>query len=762
MKVIIFGLFGLLHGADPAWAEPVAIDVPAGTLRQALDRLTRQARISVAVAGQMPALTTPLVRGRMEAGDALARLLAGSLWEARQVRANTWKIVRRRKITQASPPPGKEAKALDIVVTALKREQMLLASPASISSVEGARFGSASMAGGSSDLAEEVVSVFSTNLGPGRERLFLRGVADSPFNGPTQSTVGLFLDDSRINFALPDPDLRLVDVERVEVLRGPQGTLYGTGALGGIVRIVTNRPEMGAWGGGVAIEGSSVSHGATGGAAEAYANVPLSSDTLALRAVGYSDSTGGWIDDDLRGLSNINRATRKGGRANVRWLPAAAWTIDVSLAAQDVVVRDTQYATSGLSRANALAEPQRNRFFLARIEARGPIGAIDFLSSTAVEKNQLDSSFDASAVASQHLLSAPLAFTEKRQIFLISQEFRLSDPRDRHRWVFGVSIVDAVNVLQDWFVPQNGPRLTAQTQANLTVEAAAFGEATQPITDNLGITIGLRAFTSQISDDPRDPKGPGTKSEGFTPSTTLAWRPSSKALLWVRYASAVRPGGRQRTGAGDVVGFKSDRLNSLELGNRLTMFDGHMVISIVGFGLKWHDLQSDRIGLDGLVTTVNVDDATNYGVEMEGRSEWHDFAIEASFTRQHGRLSSRDPISGTRPRLPVLPDFSGRARLSWDRSFGDWSASLYITANYWGAAQLGFDPAFPQRVPARLPVGMGASVAHEGWRASLSISNLLDSQKDSFAFGNPFSFRTTREYTPGRPRTLGLRLERNF
>lgn len=766
--MIIFGLFGFLTGADAACAAPVTVDLHAGTLREALDRLTLQARISIAVPGRMPSLRTPSVRGRMEPTDALNRLLAGSGWEARRVGPNIWKLVRRPKAAvprpsrpeRKTPPPSPPSD--DIVVTALKREQLLLTLPASVSVVDGGRFGSASTARSSSDLAEEVVSVFSTNLGPGRERLFLRGVADSPFNGPTQSTVGLFLDDSRINFALPDPDLRLVDIDRVEVLRGPQGTLYGTGALGGIVRIVTNRPQLDQWGGGVALEGISLNHVDPGGALEAHINAPLAEGTLALRAVGYIDRSGGWIDDGLRGLSNINRATRTGGRANLRWMPSADWTVDVSVVAQDLKVRDTQYATSGMSRANALAEPQRNQFFLARIEARGPIGRLDFLSSTAIESNQLGSRFDASAVAAERGLNAPLAYDEQRRIYMITQEFRLIDPQDPHRWVVGVSIVDAINVLDGRFLPPAGPPVTARLQADLTLEAAAFGEATQSIGRDIDLTIGLRAFTSQISDDPTDIKGPGTRRDGFTPSATLSWRSGLDALWWIRYASAIRPGGRSRTGPDTAITFKSDDLKSLELGSRLTLLDGHLVLSTVAFGLKWRNLQSDRINLDGLVVTTNVDDATNFGVEMDARAQWRDFSLEASVTRQHARLVNPEPITGERPRLPVLPDISGRVRLSWDRTFGVWNTSAYVAANYWGPAQLGFDPAFRQSLPGRLLVNLGASIARDGWRASLGISNLLDSRKDSFAFGNPFSFRVMPQYTPLQPRTLGLRFERSF
>jgi iron complex outermembrane receptor protein len=761
---IVFVSCGVLVSADPAIAAPAAIDLPAGTLRDALDRLTLQARISVAVAGRLPSLRTPAVRGRMEADEALSRLFDGSGWEAQKVGPNIWKLVRAPKASPKAPMPAPQrlAPPPDIVVTALKREQQLLSLPAAVSVVEGQRFSSASSARGSSDLAEEVVSVFSTNLGPGRERLFLRGVADSPFNGPTQSTVGLFLDDSRINFALPDPDLRLVDIERVEVLRGPQGTLYGTGALGGIVRIVTNRPQLGQWGGGVAIEGSSVNHGAAGGALEAFVNAPLVDDSLALRAVAYVDRSGGWIDDSLRGLSNINRSSRTGGRIDLRWVPSTDWRIDISLVAQDLKVRDTQYATSGMSRANPIAEPQRNQFFLARIEARGPIGRLEFLSTTAIENNQLDSRFDASPVATERGLGTPLAYDEQRRIYLITQEFRLTDPRDSHRWVAGVSIVDAINVLEGSFVPPSGSALLARQQGNLTLEAAAFGEATQRIGSGLDLTVGVRAFTSQIADDPRDIKGPGTRKDGFTPSATLSWHPSPDALLWLRYASAIRPSGRSRTTETDAVTFRSDKLNSLELGSRLTLLDGHLVVSTVAFALDWQNLQSDRINLDGLVTTTNVDDATNYGLEMDARAQSGDFALEASFTRQHGRLSRLEPTTGTRPRLPVLPDISGRVRLSWDRRFGAWASGFYVAGNYWGATQLGFDPAFRQSLPHRFLISMGASIARQDWRVSLSISNLLDSKKDSFAFGNPFSFRTTQQYTPLQPRTIGLRFERSF
>src|SRR5207302_3349176 len=93
------------------------------------------------------------------------------------------------------------------------------------------------------DTAGQLAGVLMTNLGPGRDKLLMRGLSDGAFTGRARSTVSTYLDDAPINYNAPDPDLRLTDVERVETMRGPQGALYGSGALAGVYRIVTNKPD---------------------------------------------------------------------------------------------------------------------------------------------------------------------------------------------------------------------------------------------------------------------------------------------------------------------------------------------------------------------------------------------------------------------------------------------------------------------------------------------------------------------------------------
>jgi outer membrane receptor protein involved in Fe transport len=559
---------------------------------------------------------------------------------------------------------------------------------------------------------------------------------------------------------LPDPDLRLVDIDRVEVLRGPQGTLYGAGTLGGVVRIVTNRPSQDGLDGGLSIEGSSVKTGGTGGALEGWVNVPVR-ENLALRAVGYVDRNGGWIDDTMRDKSNVNVALRKGGRLNLRWKPDNAWTLDLSLVAQRLTARDTQYATAGFTRANAIAEPHRNDFLLLRLDATGPLAGLDFLSSTAIERNHVNSRYDASTAAGDQGLTPPVAYDERRSVYLITQEFRLSQSRGRFKWLTGVSIVDAINVNLGTFTSATGATSLGRSQANLSLEAAFFGEGTLTLGRNVDLTAGVRAFVSNIWDDPRSTRGQSIDQYGLSPSISLAWRPAPNAMVWTRYASATRPGGRNLDGTGALVTFASDKLRNIELGSRLSLLDGHLDLDLTAFALRWHNVQSDRVGLSGLVVTTNVGDADNHGVEAAARLGLGAVALELSATRQHGRLDST-LIDDTDLRLPVLPDMSGRARVSWSKDVGGWTLGGYASANYWGETKLGFDPTRPLEIGSRWLTGAGLSVSRDGWRAVLSMANLLNDRSDTFPFGNPFTYRQQVQSTPQQPRTVLLRIDRSF
>ncbi|KAK0340493.1 hypothetical protein LTR94_030282, partial [Friedmanniomyces endolithicus] len=183
-------------------------------------------------------------------------MLAGTECDFRRIDASTFLIVRRA--APARPPaaaaPARTTVAtlppidLDaVVVTATKRDMALSGAPYALSALDGAAFDAAARRN-TAALTTRLAGLTVTNLGPGRNKLFVRGLADSALTGQTQAMVGLYLDDTRLTYDAPDPDLRLVDLERVELLRGPQGTLYGAGSIGGVLKLVSREPELNTFG----------------------------------------------------------------------------------------------------------------------------------------------------------------------------------------------------------------------------------------------------------------------------------------------------------------------------------------------------------------------------------------------------------------------------------------------------------------------------------------------------------------------------------
>ncbi len=187
----------------------------------------------------------------------------------------TFRLETARPESAFTSPGGEVASLEEVVVTGTKRAQDWFTTPSPISVLGKEEFELAAPLTGTRAALQASASMSSTNLGPGRNRQFIRGIADSAFNGPSQSTVSVQVDEARVTFDAPDPDLRQVDVERIEILKGPQGPLYGTGALGGIYHIVTKRPDLEESSASAAVYGSALASSGAGGGASVVVNAPL-------------------------------------------------------------------------------------------------------------------------------------------------------------------------------------------------------------------------------------------------------------------------------------------------------------------------------------------------------------------------------------------------------------------------------------------------------------------------------------------------------
>jgi len=310
-----------------------------------------------------------------------------------------------------------EAGLGDIVVTATRRAESIQKVPISIQAL-GADMLDQRQVNGLSDFAALLPSVSFAGIGPGRSTAYFRGIVPA---GGTYASVGYYLDDIPIT-GTGVPDIHVYDVERIEALSGPQGTLYGAGSLAGTIRFITNKPKIGVFEMGYNVEANKYGKGDFGTQLESYVNVPVS-DTLAIRAMGYYRKDGGYIDNtpnngklnDGRSATltlgdnnplttyTLNNASiakedynpiyEYGGRIQALWELADDWSILPSVTAQrqisygyfgfDPRVGDLQVHDYDLTR-------QDDKWVQASLTVHGHIGDFDVVSSTGYFKRRTD------------------------------------------------------------------------------------------------------------------------------------------------------------------------------------------------------------------------------------------------------------------------------------------------------------------------------------------------------------------------------------
>ena len=699
-------------------------------------------------------------------------MLAGSGYRALKTGPSSFRIVQGAPLEERRPAPGERLHPLatlepDIIVTALKRPEPLSSLPATIHVVEGDRLRSASGLPGSDVLTREIPSLSATSMGPGRNRLFLRGIGDGPLNGFNQGSVAILLDEARLNYDAPDPDWALVDIDQVEILEGPQGPLYGTGALGGIVKISTNRPDLLRSSGTLRAGVSLSQDGDLSNDQSAALNLPIIRGNLAVRAVGYRQTQAGWIDN-VGGAKDSNRERLDGGRVSIRWSPTERWTLDLTAAIQDRTTRDSQYVDGhlgSLKRPSRLAEPRDLNAKLAMLTVKGPIGPLELTSITSLSWQEATASYDASLLSSVLGTAGPTMVNDDRHYRLFDQEVRIGTAdRRRFQWLAGLSLVhattDASVLASD--ISASVPLLGIKRSIT---EAALFGEGAYSVSPVLSLGAGARIFSTRIDDEGAE--GSARQVRGLrrirgAGDVTLTWKPNSDATVFLRGATAYRPGGTNVEADASQAIYEADELAGVELGSRVRVSRALSVAATL-FAARWQHVQADELLSNGLVATINAGDGSNIGVESELRlALGADLALTGGLLVQSAQLDTAGTISIEDRRLPTVPQAA--ARLKFDRRFriGQWDGQATFGLRYSGATHLSFDPQFDRRTSAHGTIDAAVQISRNGWNATLVGDNLIDSRADTFAFGNPFRARMDPQRTPTRPRTIGLSISRNF
>ncbi|WP_298674786.1 TonB-dependent receptor [uncultured Sphingomonas sp.] len=763
-------------------APPAAMAVPAGpvSLQSALLELaTRTGSEIVSLEPGLRAIRVQPAPTGLSAEAALRRLLRGTGYRAERIGPHSYRVVRvpeRRHLSPSASPSREASEAApevpEVIVTASKQHVPLLRFPASILTIQPQPNPASSPTNDLTDAVRSTPVLQSTALGPGRNKLFIRGIADSSFNGATQATTSYYLDDVQMSYSTPEPGLALVDVRSVEVMEGPQGTLYGAGAIGGIIRIVPNPAQPGVFHGSIAASGAMTVDGRPGGDLSGFVNLPIPGDSAAVRLVGYVSREGGYIDDPLLGREAINAIDRIGGRASVRIDAGDGWRIDATGLGQRISAGDAQYIDldgKDLSRSARAAQPYWNSILLGRVSiTKHWPGGLEFVSVSGVSQYDADDRFDATPPGARKAIG----YTTVRSNLLWTNEVRLSrSSADGESWVVGLAVLRNRDAENRTLGPANDPSEIIGV-TNVSQNVSMFGEVTEPLSRNFSATLGLRATEARVDGYPSIKPRAGDLVRGrmtrrIDPTLALSWQLAPDLSVYGRFQSGFRTGGLAvARGVGRVAEFKSDAIGMGEVGlRRLRRGPTGLNLTAALSYARWRDIQADLIDRRGQPYTANIGDAHIFTGEMS--ADWVPMArlrfdLSALYTVNHitGPLASTSPFANQR--LPNTPPISAHAGVSYDWSAFGGTMRATGALDYIGRSVLGSGRYLDFEQGQYAVLSARAEWLRRDFTLWLAADNLTDSRGNRFAFGNPFTLAMREQSTPLRPTTLmlGVKLER--
>jgi iron complex outermembrane receptor protein len=635
----------------------------------------------------------------------------------------------------------------------------------------------------------------------GNERITLRGLNA----GGVASTIATYVDETPFgsssalaNGGVLALDLDPSDVQRVEVLRGPQGTLYGSSALGGVMRFITVDPDTGDFslrlrGELESTEDGEMSHGARG-----LINIPLG-DQAGLRLSGWLRSDGGFIDDSARGVEDVNSGETVGFRA--KFLLHATDNLAIRLTAMTQTIENDADNSVGyfpVPLTPVDGELDQSRSFSENGEVKYDIlnGTVDWdlgwaslsSSSSYTELNQ--SRTDDSTIAFG--LASYLVNTMEQDKF--TQELRLASPdSDRFEWLLGFFYTDEnADLLQQIYLntPPGGPFSGLDLTLGSTYEEIAlYANGTYYFSPQFDINVGVRFSQNEQTVLQGGTAAPAndesSEDEIVTYSISPRWRMSDDTMLYARIATGYRPGGPNVLSAfGTAVPptFDPDTATNYEVGIKSDVIDGLLRIDAALFRIDWDDIQV--LVSDGTVSgNGNGGTATSEGLEWAATLTPADgltFLWSGAYT--DARLTSdTDPSGGPvvvggvdGDRLPGVAEWTSSIDGEYEfAAFGGHEAYVGGTWRYVGERMTGFsldldaDFGVTQiELPSYNVLDLRAGVDFGTFAVELFAKNATD-ERTILDFGG---YGTTPPSTPTingsasvlRPRTVGISLSAEF
>jgi iron complex outermembrane recepter protein len=455
---------------------------------------------------------------------------------------------------------------------------------------------------GFDDYSRLVPGLAALNKGPDQTQIMIRGISAgrvSHAEPQNQSTSGLYIDETPVADNAFNPDLDLFDVNRIEILKGPQGTLYGAGAMSGAIRVITNEVNLESISGAASLTGTTIDHGGAGYNVHGMINTPVIPDALGVRGSAYYDHEGGFITNTLNGKGGYNSYSTSGGRIKGLWRVNDKLNVRASVLYQKLEADGrpqmfqpgdpavTAFAAPGekfnvtndYQTVKFTPDPFNDQFVLANLLADYDLGAVKLVSSTSYLNRRFDNLLDDTYRTRLHfgptqLDGAPLipTFANDSNVNDIAQEVRLTQKLESGlSWVAGLyyehhdihfvqtSPTTGLDALAISFGLPPASGFGAQpnsifdgNETDRQQQVAAFGEMTVPLNSKWDFVAGLREFHYKqdaalryagIANDGITEKQSTISESGNTPKAQLTYRPIQDATVYLQAAKGFRLGG---------------------------------------------------------------------------------------------------------------------------------------------------------------------------------------------------------------------------
>lgn len=781
--------------AATAHAQNREFDVAAGDLKAALDAYIAQAGVQLLYKVEdIKGLSTKGLKGNLSPEQALARLLEGTRLKVRRDASGAIAIY---AVPPDDPKPRAEVTQLDnVVVSASRRREPVREVPLKVDVLQT----EALERGGARELGDYVANqpgVTLTHGGAFAGALSIRGLSTASVGA---ASVGVYVDDVATGSSAPyglgavtPLDMGLLDLHHIEILRGPQGTLYGAGAMGGLIKYVTNEPDTGEFSGSVRLALSSTQYGAMGHTVSGVVNVPIKADVAALRVAAYSTRFGGY-DDAIGRVAeqNINRGTTTGARISTLLTPHKDLSVRLTATYQESQRSGSDYEdlnpatgqwTSGeRTRKLDAREPSSVRTNLLGMDIEYNMGWARLNAITSVQDVKLHGLADATASVAPLLIRAGIPAVavwgdSRGEQHRVSQEFRLTSRASRDiEWLAGLYINRERSSIAGGYryATASGPgtlNLYETLKPATYHDLAAYGDLTWHATPALALTGGVRvgrmeqSYTNTSSGliaGGTSSNGGKSKETATTWLATAGYKLDPMSSVYARIASGYRPGGPNgllpTTSPAVKPMFESDSLWSYEVGYKAALLDRSLTLEASLYDIEWRDILQP-INDNGFGFFMNAGKARIKGGELSlswlPSAAWR---FDGALSLIDGKLRTDAKGLGGHAGDAIPNNARVSASLAASRNFELGGRASYFGANarHVGERNAGFpgSPALPAYiVPSYTVFGLQAGIDFERFKLSAYLRNLTNKRGLAAV---AFSSLTAAKAVVVEPRTLGV------